>query len=329
MDNINVQNLTVSETPHIRSSHKTSSIMLEVFLALCPAAMAGIYFFGFRALIMIVVSIASSLLAETLYNKIAKKKNTISDCSALLTGILIAMNVSVVMPFWAVALSAAFAIIVVKQLFGGLGGNFMNPALCARAFLMASFLGKMTSFAQPMYSGLLAADAVTSATPLAIMKEGSTKGLSLLDMFIGKTGGCIGETSAVLLILGGIYLIARKIIKPHLPLTYIAVVAICSYFLGGFSVEYALMQILSGGLMLGAFFMATDYVTSPMTEKGMVIAGIICGLLTVAIRHYGGYPEGVSYAILMMNAATPLIDRLVKVKRFGEVSSWKKKEAVR
>ena len=323
MENFNETNLIVSETPHLRSYKKTKDIMLKVFLALLPSALYGIYLFGIRAAISILVSIGAALLSETVWNLITGKKNTIGDKSALVTGLLLAMNVSSLVPFWQVALGSAFAIIVVKQLFGGLGCNFMNPALAGRAFMVASFAGTMTTkWAVPYSYSFKAADAVTGATPLALAKEGEMTGL--FDLFFGNTGGSIGETSAFLLLLGGIYLIWSGVIKIHIPLSYIGTVFVLTLFVTGFDFNASLGYLLSGGLMLGAFFMATDYVTSPVTEKGMIIAGILCGVLTVAIRIYGGYPEGVSYSILLMNAATPLIDKVSKHKRFGEVSKWKK-----
>ncbi len=324
MENFDEKSLKVSETPHLRSYKKTSNIMFKVFLALCPAAFYGVYVFGPRAAIMILVSIAACLLSETVYNLIAKKKNTVSDGSALVTGMLIAMNVSSLMPYWQVALGCAFAIIVVKQLFGGLGCNFMNPALAGRAFLMASFAGNMTSWAVPFDKSFSAAEAVTGATPLAVAN--TSEAASLSNLFFGNTGGCIGETSALLLILGGVYLIATGIIRIHMPLSYIGTVFVLTLITTSFDFMLTLKYLLSGGLMLGAFFMATDYVTSPITGKGRVVGGILCGILTVAIRVYGGYPEGVSYSILLMNAATPLIDKVCRRKRFGEVSTWKKKK---
>ncbi len=312
MENFDAKALIVSETPHIRSVKKTSDIMKHVFAALCPSALWGVYVFGLRALIMLAVSVSVSVIAEACFNFITHKKNTVGDMSAAVTGLLIGMNVSSLMPYWQVALGCVFAIVVVKMLFGGLGCNFMNPALSARAFLMASFAQNMTKWAKPFERSLFAADAVTGATPLA------AEDFSLLDLFFGKTGGCIGEVSAFLLILGGVYLIAAGIIKPHIPLSFILTVAVFTFLISGCDAMYTAEGIFSGGLMLGAFFMATDYVTSPITEKGKIAAGIMCGVLTVAIRTWGGYPEGVSYSILLMNAATPLIDKIFVNKRFGE-----------
>lgn len=313
MENFDEKKLLVSETPHLRSYKKTSGVMARVFIALCPAALWGVYAFGMRALIMIVVSIAASVLSETVFNLVLKRKNTIGDMSAAVTGLLIAMNVSSLMPYWQVALGCVFAIVVTKMMFGGLGCNFMNPALSARAFLMASFAQNMTSWAVPFDRNISAADAVTGATPLNALSDAS-----VADLFFGRIGGCIGEVSTLLLLIGGIYLIVSGIIKPHIPASFILTVAILTYFISGFDALFALKSILSGGLMLGAFFMATDYVTTPITGKGMVAAGILCGILTVVIRTWGGYPEGVSYSILLMNAATPLIDKAFRNKRFGE-----------
>lgn len=321
MENFDEKLLVVSETPHLRSYKKTASIMLNVLLALCPAALWGVYVFGLRALIMILVCVSVSVLSETVYNLVMNKKNTVGDMSAAVTGLLIAMNVSSLIPFWQAALGCVFAIVVVKMMFGGLGCNFMNPALSARAFLMASFASNMTRWALPFDRAFRAVDAATGATPLSDLENANP---SLLDMFLGKTGGCIGEVSALLLILGGLYLMVKKIIKPHIPVSFILTVAVLTYFVSGFDSELVLKSIFSGGLMLGAFFMATDYVTTPITGKGMIAAGILCGVLTVSIRTWGGYPEGVSYSILLMNAATPLIDRVCKNKRFGEASKWQR-----
>ena len=321
MENFDEKLLVVSETPHLRSYKKTSGIMGNVFLALCPAALWGVYVFGLRALIMILVCVSASVLSETAFNLVMHKENTVHDMSAAVTGLLIAMNVSSLMPFWQAALGCVFAIVVVKMMFGGLGCNFMNPALSARAFLMASFASNMTRWASPFDRTFKLADAVTGATPLSDLSNAKH---SLLDMFLGKTGGCIGEVSALLLIIGGLYLMVRKIIRPHIPVSYILTVAVLTCLVSGFDGVFTLKSLLSGGLMLGAFFMATDYVTTPVTGKGMIAAGVLCGILTVSIRTWGGYPEGVSYSILLMNAATPLIDRACKNKRFGEASKWQR-----
>ena len=321
MENFDEKLLVVSETPHLRSYKKTADIMMNVFLALCPAALWGVYVFGLRALIMILVCVSVSVLSETVCNLLMHKENTVRDMSAAVTGLLIAMNISSLMPFWQAALGCVFAIVIVKMMFGGLGCNFMNPALSARAFLMASFASNMTRWAPPFDRTVKLADAVTGATPLSDLTNAEA---SLSDMFFGRTGGCIGEVSALLLILGGVYLMIRKVIKPHIPVSFILTVAVLTYCISGFDAAFTLKSLFSGGLMLGAFFMATDYVTTPITEKGMLAAGILCGILTVSIRTWGGYPEGVSYSILLMNAATPLIDRVCKNKRFGEASKWQR-----
>lgn len=312
MENFDAKGLIVSETPHIRSVKKTADIMKHVFAALCPAALWGVYVFGLRALIMLVLAVSVSVISEACFNFLTHRKNTVGDMSAAVTGLLIAMNVSSLMPYWQVALGCVFAIVVVKMLFGGLGCNFMNPALSARAFLMASFAQNMTKWAKPFDRSFFAADAVTGATPLAEAGEET-----IFNLFFGRTGGSIGEVSAFLLILGGVYLIASGIIKPHIPVSFILTTAVLTFLICGYDTMYTVKSILSGGLMLGAFFMATDYVTSPITEKGKIIAGIMCGVLTVAIRTWGGYPEGVSYSILLMNAATPLIDKVSGNRVFG------------
>lgn len=321
MENFNEKALIVSETPHLRSYSKTSSIMLKVFTALMPSALFGVYLFGLRALIMIIICVFTCMASESLYNFLAKKKNTVSDMSALVTGLLIAMNVPCDMPYVKAVIGCVFAIIIVKMLFGGLGSNFMNPALSARAFLLSSFGANMSLWRIPFDRAINIADATTGATPLMNLTDTT---YSLSDMFFGITGGCIGETSSFLIITGGLYLIFAKVIKPHIPLSFIITVFSGSLFISGFDFTYALKSIFAGGLMLGAFFMATDYVTSPVTKKGMVIAGVFCGILTLAIRNFGGYPEGVSYAILLMNAFAPLIDKMCKNKRFGEEKRWKK-----
>lgn len=318
--------LTVTESPHMKKREKVSDIMYHVFIALCPAAAAGVYFFGPRALIMMVLSVLSCMGFEALWQKLTHRRITVSDGSAAVTGLLLAFNVPVTLPYPMVIIGALFAIIIVKQLFGGLGQNFVNPALAARAFLLASWPVQMTTWAAPLHQIALfhPVDAVTCATPLAILKGTASSGTlpSVLDMFIGNTGGCIGETSALLLLVGAAYLMIKKIIKPHMPLAFIGTVAVLTFLFG--QPGTVLASLLSGGLMLGAFFMATDYTTSPITGRGQMIGGMICGALTVLIRIKGGYPEGVSYSILLMNVLTPLIDKWVRPRRFGEVSAWQK-----
>lgn len=297
--------LNVSSSPHIRAKTKTSHLMLSVVIGLLPTSLAGIYFFGLRALLILIFSVCCAVFFETVWCVLTKKDLSVSDFSAVITGLLIGLNVSVSVPLWAVFVANGFAIIIVKQLFGGLGCNVVNPAMAARAFMIVSWPAVMTDFPLPG-----SVDAVSSAT---VLSGGST---SVINAFLGNTPGCIGEVSALAIIIGGIYLIATKTIKPHIPLAFIGTVFLFTYLAG----ENALVHILSGGLMLGAFFMATDYVTSPMTNKGKIIMGIGCGIITSVIRLWGSYPEGVTFAILLMNAATPLIDKAFKPTRYGKVA---------
>lgn len=326
--------LIVSSSPHVRSTQDTSYIMKQVIIALLPATLAGVYFFRLSALNAIFFCIIGAIGAEFLYQKIAKQESTLGDLSAVVTGLLLAFNVPASLPWWMCLIGSAFAIIVVKMIFGGIGNNFMNPALAARAFLLASFPVAMTTWTKTgenwVSSGSL--DAVSTATPLSFMKltsiENAAQGLDLLskngitltDMMIGNIGGCIGETSAILILLGGVYLMYKGIIKYTIPVFYIATVFILTFVLGGFNLNFALYELFAGGLMLGGFFMLTDYTTSPMTNKGQIIYAILAGLITTVIRLYGGYPEGVSYSILLVNVMTPLIDKFVKKRVFGEVS---------
>lgn len=315
----------VSSTPHIRSKDSTSTIMRDVIIALTPAALMGIWAFGLSALLVIVISIASCVFFEACFQKVTKQKITVCDLSAVVTGLLLAMNLPASSPFWMPVVGGFFAIVVAKQLFGGIGQNFINPALAARAFLLASYPTDMTAFTQP--EGLNSfmeifgvntpvVDATSYATPLAVVKSSGAftpQSGDILNALFGNVGGCIGETCAIALILGGLYLLFRKVISWRIPLTYIATVFILTWAFG--RVPY--YEIFIGGLMLGAFFMATDYSSSPVTPVGQIIMGIGCGILTSIIRVYGGYPEGVSYSILIMNLAVPLIDRYTKPKIFG------------
>ena len=310
-----MEKLFVSSSPHIRSKTSTSTIMLDVIIALIPALIAGIYYFGFRAAIVTSVSVITCLLSEYIWQKICKKKTTVSDLSAVVTGMLLALNLPVSIPLWQVVFGGIFAINITKQLFGGIGHNFINPALAARAFLMASWPASMTKFTAPFTT-----DAVSSATVLQNLKNGSVNTLSLTDMFMGNMGGCIGETCAAALILGGLYLILRKVISVRIPLFYIGTVFIFMLIASSFDTTYALTHILSGSLFLCAIFMATDYVTSPVTAAGQIVFAIGCGLITCIIRLYGGYAEGVSYSIMLMNIVTPLIDRFIKPRKYGEVA---------
>ncbi len=304
----------VSTNPHVRSKDTTQTIMRDVLIALAPASIFGVYNFGLDALIRIVVGIAACMAFEALYEYLMHKKITVMDLSAAVTGLLIALNIPPTLNVGFEIIGCAFAIIIVKQLFGGLGQNFMNPALAARCFLLIAFTGPMTKF---VYDG------VSGATPLAILKPGGeAEGtVSLFDMFIGKTGGVIGETSVVCLLIGAVYLLARKIISLRIPLTYVATFAVLIFlFAPGhqFDVTYLAEQICGGGLILGAFFMATDYVTSPITPDGKIVFGVILGLLTFIFRMFGGSAEGVSYAIIFSNLLVPLIEMVTVPKSFGK-----------
>jgi len=306
----------VTSSPHIRSGETTQRIMLDVIIALLPALAAGIYYFGMRSLLVTLVSVVFAVVTEFVMQKLLKRPVTINDLSAVVTGILLAFNVPSTAPLWMVAIGAIFAIAVAKHCFGGLGHNFINPALAARAMLLASWPVRMTSsaFVSP------GVDAVSTATPLEALSLGTMENLpSLMDLFIGNVAGCIGETSALALLIGGLYLIYRGVISFTIPVTYIGTVAILSFIFGGFSPYIAVYHVLAGGLFLGAIFMATDYSSSPMTPKGQIIMGLGAGILTTLIRFYGAYPEGVSYSILLMNVATPLIDRFTMPRKFGEV----------
>jgi electron transport complex protein RnfD len=304
----------VSTNPHVRSKDTTQTIMRDVLIALAPASIFGVYNFGLDALIRIVVGIAACMAFEALYEYLMHKKITVMDLSAAVTGLLIALNVPPTLNVGFEIIGCAFAIIIVKQLFGGLGQNFMNPALAARCFLLIAFTGPMTKF---VYDG------VSGATPLAVLKPGGeAEGtVSLFDMFIGKTGGVIGETSVVCLLIGAVYLLARKVISLRIPLTYVATFAVLIFlFAPGhqFDVTYLAEQICGGGLILGAFFMATDYVTSPITPAGKIVFGVILGLLTFIFRMFGGSAEGVSYAIIFSNLLVPLIEMVTVPKSFGK-----------
>ena len=315
--------LTVEPSPHIKSGVTTARIMLDVIIALLPACLYGVYQFGGKAGFLLAIGVASAVLFEWLTAKLLKRKNTTHDLSAVVTGLLVSMNLPVGVPFWMPVVGSFIAIVLVKQLFGGIGKNFLNPALAARVFLFLSWSDKMATFAPP-----LGVDAVAYATPLASLTENGTAGASVLDMFLGKTGGCIGEISALLLMLGGIYLIVRRVITWHIPVCYLGTVAIFALLLPEygpmFSLEGMLTQLFAGGLMLGAIFMATDYVTCPITMWGRVIFGIGCGLITVLFRRFSSYPEGVSFAILVMNSLVWYIDKVTKPRVFGGVKHGKK-----
>ena len=315
LDNI----LSVSSSPHIRSRSTTRRIMLDVIIALFPAIVSGVYFFGYRVLVVVIIAVASCVISEYASRKIMKKDITIGDLSAVVTGVLLALNLPPSIPLWIAAIGGVIAIVVVKQMFGGLGQNFMNPALGARVILMLSWTQHMTNWTNPKTP-----DVISSATPLIFVKKGISTLLSIskpeyIDLFLGRAAGSIGETSVLALLIGALYLIGRKVITPSLPLSFIGTVALLSWIFGGnilFTGDF-LYHLLVGGLILGAFFMATDYSTSPVTEKGKIIMGIGCGIITVVLRLYSNYPEGVSFAIILMNLLVPLIDKLTIQKAFG------------
>ena len=301
------ENFNISSSPHIRSKVTTGNIMLMVIIALLPATAFGIVNFGLSALLVILVTVASSVLTEYLYQKLMHRKVTISDFSAVVTGLLLALNMPPTAPWWMCVLGSVFAILVVKQVFGGLGQNFMNPALGARCFLLISFTGRMTTF---VYDG------VTGATPLALLKAGEK--VNVFDMFLGNIGGTIGETSVVAILIGAIFLLAKGIIDIRIPASYILSFAVFVLIFGGFDVTYLAAHLCGGGLMLGAWFMATDYVTCPITPNGKILFGVCLGVLTGVFRLFGGSAEGVSYAIIISNLMVPLIEKVTLPKPFGK-----------
>lgn len=319
-----MSSITVSATPHVRSKDSIQSVMRDVLIALAPATVMGIFYFGVKAAVLIIISIVSAVFFEFLYQKLMKKPITISDLSAAVTGLLLAMNLPASAPWWMPIVGSAFAIIFGKQFFGGLGRNFINPALVGRAFLLASYPTAMTAWVTP------GADAVSTATPLAALKAGTLVPTSTdyINALTGNLAGCIGETCAIALIIGGLYLLYKHIISWRIPVVYIATVAVLTGLLGRDNGSFPLYEILVGGVMLGAIFMATDYASSPVTPLGQIIMGLGCGILTSLIRVYGGYPEGVSYSILIMNLAVPLIDRFTKPKIFGALPKEKKTKEV-
>ena len=303
--------LTVASSPHIRGDFRTSRLMLDVVLSLMPALFVGIFVLGPQAALVTVVSVVTAVAAEWLYEIVMKKRVTLKDCSALVTGLLLALTLPATTPLWMVALGSAFAIVVAKLMWGGLGQNVFNPALAARAFLMVLFPAALTR-----YAGV---DAATGATPLHHLVMLTPPDQSILDMFLGNCPGSIGELSALALLLGGTYLVFRKVISIRIPAAYIVTVAVLTlvFSKGDNALEWMLYQLFSGGVMLGAIFMATDYATSPVTSLGQILFGIGCGILTVIFRYYGLFPEGVTYAILLMNLLTWAIDRYTPPRRFG------------
>ena len=314
--------LTISSSPHAHSPVTTQTIMRDVLIALIPAMLGSIYFFGFRSLLVTLVSAAACVFFEWGFCKIRKLHCKTYDLSAVVTGVLLAFVCPVTIPYWTIILGDFFAIVLVKMLFGGLGKNIVNPALAGRAFLF-SWPVLMSNWVKVGFdnaAGLLStADAVTAATPMSAMHQGALPEESILAVFLGNIGGCIGETSALLLIIGGIYLLYRKVITARIPLAYIGTVAILAFLLpqGNDRIAWMAAQVLGGGLMLGAIFMATDYVTSPLTKLGQIVYGIGCGVITILIRYFGGYSEGVTYAILCMNACAVLLDKIGRPVKFG------------
>ena len=306
--------LIVSSSPHARENTTTQKIMLDVIIALIPAVIAATVIFGPKALFLVVVTVGSCILSEYLSRKVMKRENTVGDLSCVVTGILLALNFPVSLNPLIAAFGGVIAIVVVKQMFGGIGQNFVNPAIAARIILMNSFPTKMTTWTAP-FNYLSQTDATTTATPLAIIKNGGNEGLpGLQELLVGNYSGCIGETCAVALILGGVYLMLRRVISPVIPFTYIGVVAVLSLVAG----RDLPVDVLAGGLLIGAFFMATDYTTSPITFWGKVVYAIGCGVFTMLIRVFGSLTEGVSYAIILMNILTPLIERFTKPVPFGK-----------
>jgi len=315
--------LTISSSPHVHSPITTQTIMRDVLIALAPALIGSVSFFGIRALVVTLISAAACVFFEWAYNKLTKTPCKVYDLSAVVTGVLLAFVCPVTIPYWCIIIGDFFAMIVVKAVFGGIGRNIVNPALAARAF-MFSWPALMTNWVVPGFgnqAGIFStADAVTGATPLAQMGQGLMPEASIMDMFMGNIGGCIGETSVLLLLVGFIYLLIRKVVSLRIPVAFVATVAVLTFLFpqgGNANLPWMAAQVFSGGLILGAFFMATDYVTSPITKLGQIVFGIGCGVLTVVIRYFGGYPEGVSYAILIMNCCVVLLDRIGRPKKFG------------
>lgn len=313
--------LTVSASPHVRSAQTVSGIMLNVIIALIPALAASVWLFGLRVLLVCAVTVSVSVLSEYIARKVMKRHNTIGDLSAVVTGLILAFNLPVSIPLWMAAIGSVIAIVVAKQFFGGIGQNFVNPAIAGRIILMVSFPTAMTTWTAP-FAYKSTQGTITTATPLAAEESELP---SLLKMFLGMRGGSLGETCAAALIIGGLYLIIRKIISPAIPLSFIGTVAVIMLIAGKGDLSFVAYQLLSGGLMLGAFFMATDYATSPINFKGKIIFGIGCGIITSMIRLFGSLPEGVSFAIILMNILVPHIENLTTPKPFGTAKEKKSK----
>ena len=304
------ERMIISVSPHIRAKDNTSTIMRDVLIALLPAVVASVIFFGFMALVKECVCVVCCVFFEWLFEKGMKRPSTVGDLSAAVTGLILALNLPVGIQIWQIVVGAAVAIIVVKQLFGGIGHNFANPAITARIVMFLAFSSAMATWTAPNL-----VDAVSSATPLAGLKNGALEGYSAMQLFLGAVPGCMGETSALALLIGGVYLLVRKVIQWHTPVCFIGTVFVLALLRGGFS--FALAEILAGGLFLGAIFMATDYATTPSTPWGRVVFGVGCGLITCLIRFFGSYPEGVSFSILLMNILTPYISKWTRSKPLG------------
>ncbi len=326
---VNGKKLVVSASPHLRSTQTTTRIMLDVVISLIPALIAAIFIFGPRVLCVAAVSVSSAVLSEYVSRKVMKRHQTIGDLSAVVTGLILALNLPSTIPYWIAAIGSIVAIVVVKQFFGGIGQNFANPAITARIVLLLSFGAQMGNWVAPLS---WKTEVTTTATPLFVGYEkiGSEINVSLLDMFLGLRGGCLGETCALALILGGIYLMVRKVISPAIPLTYIGTVALIMLIAGKGDLGFVAYQVMGGGLLLGAFFMATDYSTCPIKVRGKIIFGIGCGIITALIRLFASMTEGVSFAILIMNLLVPFIDKATIPKPFGTPKKEKKsKEAAK
>lgn len=327
--------LTVSASPHVRSNETTTGIMLDVIISLVPALVMSVVYFGTRALALAAVTVGSAVLAEYVSRKVMKRKGTLGDLSAVVTGLILALNLPSTLPLWMGAIGSVVAIVVVKQMFGGIGQNFVNPAITARIILMVSFPTAMAKWVAPFTNGW-AADAVTTATPMASLaaaKGGDltlSQGLpTLTQMLIGNHAGSMGEVCSLALLAGALYLLLRRVISPAIPFSFIGTVAVCMLIAGKGNFEYVAYEILGGGLLLGAFFMATDYTTSPLNFKGRIVFGIGCGLITSVIRIFGSLPEGVSFSIILMNILVPHIEHLTTPKPFGTVKEKKEKEAAK
>lgn len=312
----------VSSAPHVRAKDSTSRVMLYVIIALLPASLFGIFNFGYKALVLILVTIASCLVSEWIFDKIVHKKNSLPDLSAVVTGLLLALNLPAGLPWWEAVIGSVFAIVIVKMLFGGLGQNFMNPALGGRCFLLIAFAADMTNFSSAKF------EAYSGATPLGMIRNEGLSSVNIMDMLTGKIPGTIGETSVIAILIGAIFLILMGVINLKIPASYIITFAIFMFIFGAdrFNTTYVVAELCGGGLMLGAFFMATDYVTSPITPMGQILFGICCGLLTGIFRCFGANAEGVSFAIILSNLLVPLIEKITVPNAFGIVKEAKKNE---